>query len=91
MFMDTSQMVGEVQSQHTNNALLIVTRREGDYHVEFEGPGNGRRVVDILNLNGNACGMKEDSYIDFGGTSTKRVTVTGTSRGTTYAYVEVGE
>jgi hypothetical protein len=91
MFMDTSQMVGEVQSQHSNNAMLIVTRRGDGYHVEFEGPGNGRRVTDILNINGNACGMKEDSYIDFGGTSTKRVTVTETDKGTTYAYVEVGE
>lgn len=91
MFMDESDMLGDVLSQETNDALLVVKKvDDGMYRFEFEGPNAGSGTVDVININGNPCGMKAGSYIDFGGTSTKRVTTT-VSDGVLYAYLEVGE
>lgn len=88
--LNENEMLGKVQSQHSNDALLIVSKEDGQYAVEFEGPGNGKRFADILHLCGNECGMKDGSYMDFGGGREKRVTITETSTGDTYAYVRVG-
>jgi hypothetical protein len=91
MFMDESDMVGDVLSQHECDSLLVVRKNpEGMYRYEFEGPRMPSGMFDSLNLSGNCAGMKSGSYIDFGGTATKRVTIT-VNGGQLYGYVEVGE
>jgi len=87
---DNSDMLGEVQFETTNNNLLVLAKHDGEYAIEFEGPGNGKRFADILHLCGNECGMKDGSYMDFGGGRDKRVVITETPTGDCYAYVRVG-
>ena len=89
-YLNSDDMLGQIQERITSRNLLLVAKHDGEYHMEFEGP-SPKLHADIINIDGNPAGMKEGSYIDFGGDKEKSVTITVTDGNETYAYVEVGE
>jgi hypothetical protein len=82
--MDETEMMGEVLEQRTIDGSLDVEKSDETYgahtiHDSLHG--------DVLNFNGTAAAMTQDSKLELGGTNTKRVTQTR-ALGEHYLYVE---
>jgi len=90
-YMNTDEMLGElVVERHADagDRTVRVKKRAGSYTILA---GGHRLHADCLNMGGAASALADDSELELGGDRNKRVTITETTTGDRYAYVEVGD